>query len=79
MNDQPEEEIIEVVGESNIPDDATQTLTAAEIKELLDYAFAQGRMRGYAEALQTVANKVNEDAEITDDIKEYLNSLLGGI
>lgn len=63
----------------SLPDDATQTVTVAELRELLDYAFSQGRMRGYAECLQGIVTKVNEDPEITDDIKEYFNTLLGGM
>lgn len=91
MNDRPEDrelnpnngeaavETAQEFLEDEIPDNATQTLTVSEIKEILDYAFAQGRMRGYAEALDAVATKITEDPEITDDIKEYLDSLLGGI
>lgn len=92
MNDNPEDRVLdpndgeaavetaqEFLESDALPDDATQVVTVKELRELLDYAFAQGRMRGFAEALDTVGTKITEDPEITDDIKEYLESLLGGI
>jgi hypothetical protein len=64
---------------TDLPDNATQVVTVGELKELLDYAFRQGLMRGFAEALEAVEAKITEDPEITEDIKEYLNTLLGGL
>jgi hypothetical protein len=60
---------------SNIPDDATQTLSVAELKELLDFAFAQGRLRGFFDGQQELLKNIDLDEAVDQGTKDYLKSL----
>lgn len=58
-----------------LPDDATQTLSVAELRELLDFAFSQGRLRGFFDGQAELLSNIQQDPEVDQTTKDYFNSI----
>jgi hypothetical protein len=61
---------------SNLPDDtATQEVSYGELRDMLQMAFDQGRLRGYFDGQQELLKNINLDGAVDQATKDYLKSL----